>query len=104
MKTRMAVPCSRGLALSADTSVAPREVAANAECINTTSGGRATTLSCTDSHSVSENTATNSASDKRFFTETRCSGRTMTTDVAIGMRGCGASTYHFSAEMLLPVA
>src|SRR5688500_12352348 len=98
MKTRMAVLCSLALAFRAETRVAPRDVAANADCITTTSGGRARTLSCTLSHSVSENTATNSASERRFLTEPRCSGRTMTIDVAIGMRGCGASTYHFSAE------
>src|SRR5687767_15671419 len=98
MKTRMAVLCSLALAFRAETKVAPRDVAANADCITTTSGGRARTLSCTLSHSVSENTATKSASERRFLMEPRCSGRTITIDVAIGMRGCGASTYHFSAE------
>ena len=83
MKTRTAVPGSRGFSFSAEISDAPREVAAKAECISSISGGSSSRLSCLSTSSDSESTATKSAWDNRFFTETRCSGRTITIDVAM---------------------
>ena len=85
MKTRIAVPFSAALAFKAATSVAPRDVVANAECMTTTSGGRDNRVSWTWTKSASETTATTSDSASRFFTEVRCSGLTMTIAITLGM-------------------